>query len=314
MTGRKDEHAQTTVVDVSFLLNQLHHVERAYSQPTLAVWILYDGIQLSSPSSSHKTNFRGHLQHTYIVIIMTMTRKTHRFNVGGKSYVVSQSLLDQHPNTMLARLASETWNGQGKEDEEIFIERDGERFRYVLDFLRDGKVLLPLSSEPKATFVEELEYFGIAYDSDASITSIQHFTECPGLLALAVDHLNRLRDVMQKALNAAYEKSEANLAEAHSIDNEIENIQFAQNCVTQHLTKAHWYNIKSSHKKEYIQIMTIEKASTALAPFGFRCVTLSKYSDDSGFDEIEIEALVDAPSLPPVKLTDVSVNEWCVIL
>ena len=60
--------------------------------------------------------------------------------------------------------------------------------------------LLPLSSEPKATFVEELEYFGIAYDSDAIITSIQHFTECPGLLALAVDHLNRLRDVMQKAL------------------------------------------------------------------------------------------------------------------
>lgn len=64
-----------------------------------------------------------------------------------------QSLLDQHPNTMLARLASETWNGQGKEDEEIFIERDGERFRYVLDFLRHGKVLLPLCSEPKANSV-----------------------------------------------------------------------------------------------------------------------------------------------------------------
>lgn len=60
--------------------------------------------------------------------------------------------------------------------------------------------------------------------------------------------------------------------------------------------------------------MTIEKASAALAPFAFRCVTLTKYSDDRGFDEIEIEALVDAPSLPRVKLTEVSVNGWCVIL
>ena len=43
------------------------------------------------------------------------------FNVGGMIYEVCRSLLEMHPNTMLARLASEIWspdgsNGNGDDD------------------------------------------------------------------------------------------------------------------------------------------------------------------------------------------------------
>jgi hypothetical protein len=88
---------------------------------------------------------------------------TVRFDVGGTIYKVSQSLLEQHPNTMLARMVSETWlteEDNERKDEPLFIDRDGERFRYVLDFMRDGpKVSLPVTVS-KEGFIKDLDYFG----------------------------------------------------------------------------------------------------------------------------------------------------------
>jgi hypothetical protein len=57
---------------------------------------------------------------------------TIRFNVGGKLYKVSRSLIEQR-DTMLARLTSETWQREDSGNQDIFIDRDGERFAYVLD-------------------------------------------------------------------------------------------------------------------------------------------------------------------------------------
>ena len=65
------------------------------------------------------------------------------FNVGGTRYEVARSLIEMHPDTMLARMVSEQW--QADPSKEVFIERNGSRFEYVLDYLRDGKVSLPFS-------------------------------------------------------------------------------------------------------------------------------------------------------------------------
>ena len=84
-----------------------------------------------------------------------------KFNVGGTRYEVSQSLLDRFPESMLARICSETWQeGVTSEDTdgkgEIFIDRNGERFQYVLDYMRDDFVLLPLSI-PRAQLISDME-------------------------------------------------------------------------------------------------------------------------------------------------------------
>jgi hypothetical protein len=90
---------------------------------------------------------------------------TVRFDVGGTIYKVSRSLLEQHPNTMLTRMVSKTWsteqdNDNERKDEPLFIDRDGERFRYVLDFMRDGpNVSLPVTIS-KEGFIKDLDYFG----------------------------------------------------------------------------------------------------------------------------------------------------------
>ena len=72
-----------------------------------------------------------------------MSSHLFKFNVGGVRYEVSQSLLDANPNTMLAKSASKQWNEDP--DADIFIERDGARFGLVLDYIRDGRVSLPVT-------------------------------------------------------------------------------------------------------------------------------------------------------------------------
>lgn len=84
-----------------------------------------------------------------------------KFNVGGTRYEVARSLIEMHPDTMLARMVSEQW--QKDPSKEIFIERDGSRFKYVLDYLRDGKVSLPFSV-CRESFLTDLQYFSIAYE------------------------------------------------------------------------------------------------------------------------------------------------------
>ena len=62
---------------------------------------------------------------------------TVKFNVGGRHFEVSRALIDAHSDTMLGRLVSETWNeDQGKD---VFIDRDGELFAHILNYLRYGR-------------------------------------------------------------------------------------------------------------------------------------------------------------------------------
>ncbi len=84
--------------------------------------------------------------------------KTIKFNVGGMKYEISKSLLDLHPNTMLARSASEQW--QKDANSEIFIDRDGTLFQFVLNYLRDGSMYLPVTVR-KAAVLNELKYYGV---------------------------------------------------------------------------------------------------------------------------------------------------------
>lgn len=73
---------------------------------------------------------------------MTSTTQTIKFNVGGTHYEVSKSLLENFKDSMLERSASKVWNEGGNE---VFIEGNGHRFQYVLDFMRHEKVTLPSS-------------------------------------------------------------------------------------------------------------------------------------------------------------------------
>jgi hypothetical protein len=90
-----------------------------------------------------------------------------RLNVGGQRYDVPKSLFDLYPSSMLGRLVSEEWsskstkaNYEHDDDDIIFIDRNGYRFQYVLDYMRDQEVNLPMTESIEAT-KKELEYYGL---------------------------------------------------------------------------------------------------------------------------------------------------------
>ena len=94
---------------------------------------------------------------------------TVKFNVGGKHFEVSRDLIEQHPDTMLAKLVSETW--ESEPENALFIDRDGDKFAHVLDYLRYGSIELP-ATIPRSMFERELDYYGIISAKDSITKSL----------------------------------------------------------------------------------------------------------------------------------------------
>ncbi|CAB9528362.1 POZ domain-containing protein KCTD4 [Seminavis robusta] len=90
---------------------------------------------------------------------MTSSPEKVVFNAGGTKYEVARSIIQAYPSTMLAKLVSETWQQPAKANKEVFIDRDGLQFRYVLSYMRDQKVYLPMGVA-KASILQDLAYFG----------------------------------------------------------------------------------------------------------------------------------------------------------
>lgn len=126
------------------------------------------------------------------------TKKRIKFNVGGQIYEVSASLLDMHPDTMIAKITSSQWHCDP--NTEVFIERDGTLFGYVLKYLRDRQVTLPLTVTKKE-LIAEFRYYGIQ-DVD-----IQAIDDSETQSFLAVKNFNKggqsLRDLIEKSRNEA---------------------------------------------------------------------------------------------------------------
>jgi BTB/POZ domain len=136
---------------------------------------------------------------TYTILSPAMTN-TATFNVGGQVYQVSRSLLDQYPDTMLFQSASEIW----KEDPEaeIFIPRNGSRFQYVLDYLRDGILSLP-SSESEEDILLELEYYGVnfaCFIGNSNNNTTEYPTRCVlSSSSTTTSSIQEIRDISRHA-------------------------------------------------------------------------------------------------------------------
>jgi len=80
---------------------------------------------------------------------MSSEEGTVSFNVGGRIYQTTRSYLSRFPEILLAQ-SSEGWR---EGDKPIFIDRDADRFRYCLDYLRNGcRVCLPHTESMDAIF------------------------------------------------------------------------------------------------------------------------------------------------------------------
>jgi hypothetical protein len=90
------------------------------------------------------------------------------FNVGGKHFEASRTVIDQHEDSMLARLVSETWIENP--EQAVFIDRDGVIFAQILNY--HGSVSFPRTVR-KSDFLRDLEYYANLREGEVLITNLK---------------------------------------------------------------------------------------------------------------------------------------------
>lgn len=100
-------------------------------------------------------------------------------NVGGARFHTTIDTLSRTESCMLSNLVSGNWKecGAGSKDE-IFIDRDGTYFRYILNYFRSAgqPIVLPAENQQIEELLVEAEYYcleGLAQQLRAKVTSAQ---------------------------------------------------------------------------------------------------------------------------------------------
>lgn len=91
-------------------------------------------------------------------------------NVGGCLFSTARSTLLREPNSVLARLFSLENEPRAVKDAHgnIFIDRDGTHFRYILNYLRSGAPLsLPEATSARNELLIESRFYGLDRLADA---------------------------------------------------------------------------------------------------------------------------------------------------
>ena len=86
---------------------------------------------------------------------------TVKLNVGGHTFTTSVQTLTKDPNSMLAAMFSGRFEMKASEDGAFFIDRDGTHFRFILNYLRTGKLILPDGATFLKELAEEAEFYQI---------------------------------------------------------------------------------------------------------------------------------------------------------
>lgn len=99
--------------------------------------------------------------------IMSVQGNMVGLNVGGRIFVTSRDTLSRDPNSMLCCMLSQYDSTQGlpaasrDKDGNFLIDRDGDTFKYILNFLRDGSCVYPLDFHTRAELLREANYFQV---------------------------------------------------------------------------------------------------------------------------------------------------------
>ena len=86
---------------------------------------------------------------------------TVELNVGGKHFTTSVQTLRKDPNSMLAAMFSGKFDTKPSKDGSFFIDRDGTHFRFILNYLRDGELILPEGETALKQLRKEVEFYQI---------------------------------------------------------------------------------------------------------------------------------------------------------
>ncbi|KAJ8024675.1 BTB/POZ domain-containing protein KCTD6 [Holothuria leucospilota] len=80
-------------------------------------------------------------------------------NIGGKKYKTSAKTIRKYPDSKLAKMLDNTIPNLLDKKGRYFIDRNGEHFQYVLDYMRLGELNLPADSPLCIMLEKEAKFF-----------------------------------------------------------------------------------------------------------------------------------------------------------
>ena len=80
-------------------------------------------------------------------------------DVGGKLFRTSVDTIGMGNHALAALFSRDDWADELDDERRFFIDRDPTYFRYVLNYLRDGTVLLPEEPRERMELLAEARYF-----------------------------------------------------------------------------------------------------------------------------------------------------------
>ncbi|KAK3749974.1 hypothetical protein QZH41_008463, partial [Actinostola sp. cb2023] len=86
---------------------------------------------------------------------------TIKLNVGGQVFTTSLQTLTKDAGSMLHAMFSGRFDTKPAEDGSYFIDRDGTCFRYILNYLRTGKLILPDDKLIREEVLEEAKFYQV---------------------------------------------------------------------------------------------------------------------------------------------------------
>ncbi|KFV62160.1 Putative potassium channel regulatory protein, partial [Dryobates pubescens] len=90
------------------------------------------------------------------------SREVVALNVGGVRFVTLASTLLRFPESRLARMLSSDAREAALPNGELFVDRDGTLFGYILDFLRTLQISLPPDFSDYQRLQREAEFYGLS--------------------------------------------------------------------------------------------------------------------------------------------------------
>lgn len=188
-----------------------------------------------------------------------------RFEVGGTEFKVSRELIvGNYPDSMLAHLVS---NVDPRSDT-ICIDRDAEHFRHILQYLRHGKVSLPMTTSITDFLKKDMNDYGIQPTTNSVVYD-------SSTAALAAKHMFKFAKQQRE--------------HAKSIKKEMVELEMKHAAVTvSDVLVAHYYQkgkayVCSSDSEHYESLRKLHRAQSILdgylAPYGLKIKT---FSNDKG--------------------------------
>ena len=113
--------------------------------------------QAADPLHNEKESFKSmakKLEHVHLA-------STIKLNVGGQYFTTSLQTLIKDKGSMLHAMFSGRFDTKPVEDGTYFIDRDGTHFRYILNYLRTGRLLFPKDELIREELLEEAEFYQI---------------------------------------------------------------------------------------------------------------------------------------------------------